>query len=188
VPQLTPSNRSGWRTPRLLGASALVLLASAVPAQAASADCSGAADVPAQGAQERAAAATVCVLNSERADRGLPALRVQSGLSQAAEGHATDMVRRQYFSHTTPEGRTFDERLRRPYIRGHRWGVGETLAWGTKSKSTPEAIVQAWLASPPHRRVVLDRRFRDVGIGVTLGLPVTGDPGATYAAELGVRR
>ena len=98
------------------------------------------------------------------------------------------MVRRRYFSHTTPDGRGFDDRLRDGYIRSGRWGVGETLAWGTWSKSTPAAIVAAWLNSPPHRRVVLGSRFRHLGIGVSVGVPVGDDPGATYAAELGVRR
>jgi uncharacterized protein YkwD len=188
VPQLKPHDRTGWRSARRLGAGALALLATAVPAQAASAACQGADDVPTAGAQERSATATVCVLNEQRASRGLPLLRTENGLEQAAEGHARDMVRRRYFSHTTPEGRTFAERLRRTYIRGGRWGVGETLAWGTQSKATPAAIVRAWLDSPSHRRVVLNPRFRDVGIGVTLGVPVATDPGATYAANLGVRR
>ncbi len=190
MPELDPSNRSGWRTPRRLAAGALLVLASAVPAQAASAaECAGSGEIPGAGAQERAAVATICVLNQERASRGLPALRSQGGLERAAEGHARDMVRRRYFSHTTPEGRTFDERLRGGYIRKRaRWGVGETLAWGTKSKATPAAIVRAWLNSPPHRRVVLSSRFRDIGVGVTLGVPVAGSPGATYAADLGMRR
>jgi uncharacterized protein YkwD len=165
----------------------MVALASAVPAQAAQASCAGAGDVPAPGEVEQAAAATVCVLNEERAGRGLARLRSQGQLERAAERHVRDMVRRRYFSHTTLEGTTFDERLR-SYIRGFRWGVGETLSWGTGSKATPAATVQAWLDSPPHRRVVLGERFREIGIGVAYGLPVSDDPGATYAAELGVRR
>ena len=67
-------------------------------------------------------------------------------------------------------------------------GIGETLAWGRGSGSTRAAIVRAWLASPSHRRVVLDERYREIGLGVALGLPVSGAPGATFAAEFGVRR
>jgi uncharacterized protein YkwD len=79
------------------------------------------------------------------------------------------------------------DRLRAYIGGGRRWAVGETLAWGRGSLATPEAIVAAWLESPPHRRVLLEARYRDVGIGVTTGVPVAGDPGVTYAAELGVR-
>ena len=187
VSRLITDPSSARRGARRVGAGALVVLASAVPAPAATAACAGAGDVPAQGAGEQAAAATVCVLNEERAGRGLPRLRSQGQLEQAAETHARDMVRRRYFSHTTPEGTVFSTRLR-AYTRGFRWAVGETLAWGRMSRSTPAAIVRAWLNSPPHRRVVLDERYREIGIGVAHGLPLSGDPGATYAAELGVRR
>ena len=187
VPQPISHSRFARRL-RRFGAAALTALATAVPAQAASAACDGADEVPGDGAQAEGAAATVCVLNEARSRRGLPTLRAQGQLQQAGAAHARDMVRRRYFSHTSPEGRTFDERLRGSYIRGRRWGVGETLAWGTRSKATPAAIVAAWLDSPSHRRIVLGSRFRDVGIGVMPGTPVARDAGATYAAELGVRR
>jgi uncharacterized protein YkwD len=130
----------------------------------------------------------VCVLNHERAHRNLPVLRVNGQLERAAEGHATDMVRRSYFSHVSPGGATMVDRLRGGYVSaGRRWAVGETLAWGTGSRATPDDIVAAWLASPPHRRVVLGARYRDVGVGVAWGLPFADTAGATYAAELGAR-
>jgi uncharacterized protein YkwD len=46
-----------------------------------------------------------------------------------------------------------------------------------------------WMHSPPHRRVILTKRFRDVGIAVVSGAPkqVEG-PAATYVADFGVRR
>ncbi len=44
--------------------------------------------------------------------------------------------------------------------------VGENTAWGTYADSTPAAVVQAWLESPPHRAIMLDPRFRYTGISV----------------------
>jgi uncharacterized protein YkwD len=44
--------------------------------------------------------------------------------------------------------------------------------------------------SRPHRRVLLDPQYRDLGIGIATGVPIEGYAdavGATYAAELGVR-
>ena len=168
------------------GLGVLVALALAAPAGAAQSGCAGAGEIPARGAEDRAVAALECVLNEERAERGRPRVHAQPQLQRAAERHARDMVRRRYFSHTTPEGRTFDERLV-AYTHGFTWKVGETLAWGGRSKATPEAIVRAWLDSPSHRRVLLDADYRDVGIGVVRGLPLSTGPGATYAADYGVR-
>jgi uncharacterized protein YkwD len=77
------------------------------------------------------------------------------------------------------------------YIRGDRpWAVGETLAWGTDSRATPAGTVAAWMESRPHRKVLLDPQYRELGVGVAIGIPIEGsepDTGATYAAELGVR-
>ncbi len=169
------------------GLGVLVAIALAAPAGAAQSTCAGAGEIPVPGGEDRAVAALECVLNEERANRARPRLRPQGQLRRAAERHVRDMVRRRYFSHTTPEGLTFDERLA-AYTREFAWKVGETLAWGSRSKATPEAIVRAWLESPSHRRVVLDADYRDVGIGVVPGLPLSTGPGATYAADYGVRR
>jgi uncharacterized protein YkwD len=43
--------------------------------------------------------------------------------------------------------------------------IGENLAWATGSSATAGAIVAAWLASPPHRRNLLDPAFTLIGIG-----------------------
>jgi uncharacterized protein YkwD len=117
----------------------------------------------------------------------LERLHSQEQLERQGGRHAHEMVRRRYFSHTTPEGVTFDERLR-SYLAGFTWSVGETLAWGTGSRAAPAANAQAWLKSPPHRRVLLNPRHRDVGIGVATGVPASDRAGATYAVEFGVRR
>ena len=50
-----------------------------------------------------------------------------------------------------------------------------------------ESIVAAWMASPPHRRVLLGRSYRDIGVGAATGDPFGGG-GITFAAELGHSR
>ena len=68
------------------------------------------------------------------------------------------------------------------------WTVGENLAWGARRLSTPAAIVQAWMASPGHRDIILTRSFEQVDIGVASGKP--GSPrarAATYTADFGRR-
>jgi uncharacterized protein YkwD len=135
--------------------------------------------------------ATLCMINAERHSHGLRALRLDARLSQAAQAHSRDMVRRRYFSHTTPEGLSFADRIRATgYMRAaDRWVVGETLAWGWGNRSSAGRIVQGWMHSPPHREEILEPSFREVGIGVVSGVPSTMPRGgATYTADFGVRR
>jgi uncharacterized protein YkwD len=190
-----PTPRPGSRRlRRRAGAGILAILATAGPASAVAdtPSCPMAGEPPVARTREQAAAAVVCLVNRERARRDLPPLRQQPRLERAAERYSRDMVRRRFFSHTSPEGASVAERLRAvAYVRGARaWAVGETLAWGTGDLATPTAIVNAWLDSPRHRRVLLAPRYREVGVGAVPGVPLDvggGLPGATYAAELGVR-
>jgi uncharacterized protein YkwD len=131
-------------------------------------------------------AAVVCAVNAERAARARPPLVVRTQLSTAARRHARDMVARHYFSHTSPSGRTFVDRLRAAgYLSpGRPWAAGEVLAWGSGELSTPVAIVAAWMRSSTHRRALLRRGYREIGVGIARGTPFSA-PGATYAAELG---
>ena len=100
------------------------------------------------------------------------------------------MLRRGYFSHTAPDGGTLAPRVRAAGYSGRdAFEAGEALGTGTEELGTPQSIVLAWLASPPHRRILLARRFRDVGVGVRLRAAPDRDPrGATYVLHTGLRR
>jgi uncharacterized protein YkwD len=169
-----------------LSASALALAG----APTASAACGSSSAVPGQISRASMAEATICLVNSERRQRGLHALELNRRLSRAAARHARDMVRRDYFSHDSLSGASFVDRIRHTgYLRGPRaWIVGENLAWGSGDRSSPAAIVDAWMHSPGHRANILQRRFREVGIGLAPGAPesVPG-PAATYATDFGAR-
>jgi uncharacterized protein YkwD len=80
------------------------------------------------------------------------------------------------------------DRIRRSgYLRGARsWTVGENIAWGSGSRSSVRAIVNAWMNSSGHRANILSRSFRAVGIGIAYRTPAnTG--GATYTTDFGRR-
>lgn len=173
----------------LLGLVALSLVSP--PRASAARGCPGADSLPGEVSYAALGRATHCLANRERRERGLRALRASGRLALAARRHARDMVRRTYFSHDSPSGAKFSSRIRRTgYIGATNWWVGENLAWGAGSASTPHRIVQAWMDSPPHRANLLDRRFREIGVGVAAGVPVPGDHGrgATYVHEFGFRR
>ena len=105
--------------------------------------------------------AVVRVINTFRRANGAPALRIGPALTRAARSHSADMVRRGYFDHGP-----FVQRLRRFGVRAPY--VGENLASGTKPLGAG-AIVQMWIASPPHRQNLLDRGFRRIGVGLAGG-------------------
>lgn len=134
---------------------------------------------------------TVCLINRERTSRGLRALHLNRRLSSAARAHTSDMVRGRYFAHSSRSGRDVVDRVRsRGYFSHVRsWMVGENLAWGSGSRSTPAAIVEAWMNSPGHRHNILTARFREIGVGISFGAPVSvdGNSAVTYTTAFGSR-
>jgi uncharacterized protein YkwD len=137
-------------------------------------------------------AAVLCLINRERAENGRAPLIVNPKLEQAAEGHCAELIADDYFAHISPSGETPVDRIRTTgYIPGPSVGyaIGENLAWGTYSLSTPQAIVAAWIASPGHLANILEAQYTETGIGVTPAVPSSlaeGAPGATYGQEFGV--
>ena len=154
----------------------------------AGASCPG-QDLMPDGANTRLlVSATLCLLDAERVNAGLPPFRQDGRLAAAALGHARDMVAREYFDHDTPEGRGVVDRLRASgYVRDDRyWTVGENLAWGSGDLATPRSIVAAWMGSPGHRANILRDTFAQIGFGVVAGTPRSGTgAGATYATDFG---
>jgi uncharacterized protein YkwD len=134
--------------------------------------------------------AILCLHNKVRAEHDLPALRENRRLRKAALGHSKDMVQDRFFEHTTPDGVTMVDRiLKAKYVREDEgWVLGENLAWGTGSLGTPRGAVDAWMNSPGHRANVLKKAYRELGVGVVVGVPVSDAAGATYTVDFGARR
>jgi uncharacterized protein YkwD len=153
-------------------------------------DCADADLEPAADNLRRIRASILCLHNQIRAQHNLPSLRENKRLRKAALGHSRNMVSNGFFEHTTPKGVTMVDRiLRARYVREDEgWALGENLAWGTGSYGTPRGAVQAWMESPGHRANLLKRSYREVGVGVVLGVPVSDAAGATYTVDFGVRR
>lgn len=178
-------SRHGARTLAVL----VALVAGAVPAEAGAAGCPGADALPGSVRPAEARQATQCLLNAERARRGLRPLRADRRLAKAARGHGRDMVSRRYFAHDSLDGRDFAARIRATGYVPRTGGlvIGENLAWGSMSLGTPREIVSSWMASPPHRRNILNRRFSAIGIAIVKGAPGAAPNAATYVTEFGHR-
>jgi uncharacterized protein YkwD len=112
-------------------------------------------------------------------------------LRQAALSHSSEMISQSYFEHTSPAGVTFMDRIESTgYMRGAKsWTVGENLVWGNGPLSTPQALVTAWMNSPPHRENLLRPAFRELGVAALVGTPVSNSDltGVTVSSEYGYR-
>ncbi len=90
-----------------------------------------------------------------------PALRLNPQLSQAAQSHAEDMQKRDYFDHRSPEGKSFGDRVS---AANYRWAmVGENIAWNYREV---KAVVDGWRRSPGHCRNLMSRSFTEMGAGM----------------------
>lgn len=128
--------------------------------------------LPPVSAQASASSASVVKrINSIRHAHGLRALKVSYSLERSARGYAGRMLRRGYFGHQS-----------RIQASGRRFGyLGEVLA-RSRTASRAGAVVRAWMNSRTHRAVLMNPRYRYVGIGRgrgrTLGNVVVGHFGA----------
>ena len=82
-------------------------------------------------------------------------------LRDAARGHSQDMATKNYFSHTSLDGRTFAQRIVQAGYAG-RSPLSETIGAGA---STAEAVVDAWMRDTSHCLIIMDSGLRVVGIG-----------------------
>jgi uncharacterized protein YkwD len=139
-----------------------------------------------------ARAAVLCLVNVERAQHDLEPLAANAQLEAAAESHGREMIAADYFNHVSPSGLTPVDRVRQTgYLPNPEVGyvIGENLAWGTLSLSTPASIVAAWVASPEHLANILETKYRETGIDVEPEAPAAlaeGAQGALYTQEFGV--
>ncbi len=103
--------------------------------------------------------------NYERAQNSLGGLTESLQLDASAQVKAEDILKRQYFEHTAPDGKTVSDLVEAQgyeYVR-----VGENLALGDFTDNAD--LLTAWMNSPGHRANILDKRYQEIGIGVAYG-------------------
>jgi uncharacterized protein YkwD len=108
--------------------------------------------------------AVLLAMNARRADAGLAALTMSAVLRREAQEHADDMVARGFFDHTSPDGKTFSQRISES---GYSYtAVAENIGL---TSGNPVEVVALWMNSPPHRANMLDPRFVAAGVGIATG-------------------
>ena len=163
IPSKAGDSLAGLGAPRLLVAAlvaaALVAATLVFPARAPGTPVASLRPVD---ALESSIVARVAAI---RQAAGLPRVRYSGGLSDAAEAHAASLARTGTFGHLSPGGKSFSRRLQSFYSRlgFSYWVTAENVYWKT-SPVRPNDVVGAWMASPPHRLNILDRRWTEVGV------------------------
>jgi uncharacterized protein YkwD len=96
-------------------------------------------------------------LNTARIHNGLPPFQISTSLTLATTHWVRICARRKLFQHErvlTVPGFPF---------------VGDILARSPGKKPGVQAVVDAWMASPDHSPIILDRRFNTMGVAVYPG-------------------
>ena len=106
-------------------------------------------------------------------------LTLSDQLAQSAQGHAADMASKNYFSHDSLDGRTFDQRITQA---GYAWRtIGENIAAG---QQTPEAVVSGWLSDYGHCANIMNASYTNLGVGYAEG----GSYGKYWVQDFGAPR
>jgi len=131
-------------------------------------------------------------LNRVRRAHGLVPVELYSPLAAAAASHSRSMAGKGYFAHRSADGLVFWKRIERFYPTGGYgyWEVGENLVWTASSLGAKQAV-RMWMESPPHRAILLNPRWRQVGLAAVHSLSAPGaykDMAVTIVtADFGVR-
>jgi len=112
------------------------------------------------------------LVNQQRSMNGLGAVTYDSRLDQASEQHNAQQAATRSMAHSGIGDGDPGSRIR---ATGFANAWGENVATGQLS---PEQVVAEWMASPGHRRNILDPNFRLMGVSYG-----TGADGRTYWAQ-----
>ena len=104
------------------------------------------------------------LVNIERQERNIASLSQNETLSRVAERKAKDMIEKNYFAHTSPEGKTpWHWFSKENYDYKY---AGENLAINFVSA---EKQMDAWMKSETHKKNILNQNFSEIGVAVAAG-------------------
>lgn len=106
----------------------------------------------------------IYLTNKHRLSRGLTPLTQNSRLTQAAINHANDIISKNYFEHTSPDGKKFSDWIKDMNYK--YFYVGENLAIDFEDDNQ---VFQAWLESPAHRANIEKSQYQEIGIASVKG-------------------
>ncbi len=112
------------------------------------------------------------LLNKDRIDAGLVAVRADARLMAIARARSEDMVANDYFSHTQPDGRNVFDILSADHITWYN--AGEIIAWNNYSLDLTAGVANSqWMGSAGHHAIIVSTDYNYVGVGFAMD-PATG--------------
>ena len=112
--------------------------------------------------------------NACRRMNNVPAVTYSEDVSLASQFHSNDMVARNYFAHTSPEGNSQVDRYFAFQINYTAYGENIVRGLGM----SPYDIVNSWYNSSGHRRIMLKPEYTELGVGIAVN-----DSGYVYATQ-----
>ena len=107
------------------------------------------------------------LINKKRAESGLEPLVWNDELSELARLHSQDMADQKYFSHRGSDGSMVDDRADKLGIKN--WSaIGENIAFERGFNDAASFAVERWMESPAHKQNLLDKRWKETGMGVAI--------------------
>lgn len=122
------------------------------------------------------------LVNRDRQANGLAPLTEDALLNTNAQQHARDMIQREFFDHTNPDGEGPSDRYRK---LGGNGGIAENILYsGNPNDATInieilDRIQDKWMNSPTHRQNILTARYTKFGFGIAINT----SSGETYAVQ-----
>lgn len=102
------------------------------------------------------------LVNVERGKAGCGGLHMDDRLRKAARTFSALMAAKNFFSHVSPDGSTFVDRIERAgYPRDQ--AAAENIAYGY---SSPAAVMKGWMNSTGHRENILNCSLKAIGVGL----------------------
>jgi uncharacterized protein YkwD len=132
------------------------------------------------------------LVNEQRANNGVAALKTSGGVRNAAAKHSRNMAKTGTFSHVI-DGKNAGDRLRDEKVSFTAWG--ENIYYSTcRSNGKPsydvsgfaQKSVSWWMNSPGHRKNILNPKFTHTGIGIAAAS--RDGRGYIYATQVFIKR
>ena len=111
-------------------------------------------------------------INAIRTEQGIPALRINQQLMQAAQVRAEEMAASGVYSHTRPDGRKNATVTDCMYVGENIHRIAD---WALQGKSVSEVAVWSWNISGGHRDNLLEKNYAETGVGLARGVNDNGD-------------
>jgi uncharacterized protein YkwD len=107
------------------------------------------------------------LINKKRTEAGLESLVWNEEIAELARLHSQDMADQKYFSHRGSDGSMVDDRADKLGI--NNWSaIGENIAFERGFDDAANFAVDRWMDSPAHKQNLLDKRWKESGMGVAI--------------------